>query len=110
MSDNSFVKWGSCKSTDKNNPDTLEFKVIGKDTVDTEYSICVRVMRKEGERWTETMLPLKAHDSTNGSLMRQWQNAADSDLLKLGKHAKILTWKSTSKNGNPIRRYKLVII
>jgi hypothetical protein len=107
---NSFIKWSVFKFTDSDNPGILEFKVIGTETFDTEYSTCVKVLcKKEGEKFVEVILPLKAHNSTNGSLLRQWQSAVESGQLKAGKQGKILTWLDKSRNGNPIRRFKLVI-
>lgn len=103
-----FIKCGSYKSTDKDKPDILEIKVVDTQTFETEYSINVPVQLRDDKKWNDMILPLKSHNSTNASLLRQWSIATKEGRLKKGKIIKIETWMGTSKNGNPIRRPKLV--
>lgn len=101
-----FITFGSCKSTDSENPDIIEVIAEEKDTFETEYSTCVDVRDTDGK---PRILPLKSHNSRNISLWKQWMTGIKSGRIKKGRRIIIKTWLDTSKNGNPIRRYELVI-
>jgi hypothetical protein len=101
-----FISFGSYKSTDPKNPDIIEVVTEEKDTFETEFSTCVNVRDKDAK---PRILPLKSHNSPNISLWKQWISAANSGRIKKGKKVIIKTWLDTSKNGYPIRRYRLVV-
>lgn len=103
-----FFKWGSLKSHDQNKPDVLELQVSDVDTFETAYSVNVKVLHKVGESWHKMILPLKAHESKNSSLLKEWEKNKRKDLFKPRRIFKILTWLDVSKNGRPIRRFRLV--
>lgn len=99
-----FLKWGDYKSTDEQNPDVLNIKVLETETFETEYSINVRAeVNKE-----EKIIPLHSFESNNKQLLQKWNNGIKSGKIKEGKKFKIKTWLGTSKNNRKIRRYELV--
>lgn len=102
-----FIKWGSYKSTDQNNPDVLELKAEDIESFETSYSINVEVQQKVDGQWKECILPLKSHESKNASLLDQWVKATKAKNLKKGKLFKLKTWLGESKFGRPIRRFSL---
>lgn len=102
-----FIKWGDCHSKDENSPDVLEIQVLDTETFDTDYSINANIKQKENNQWTEKVLPLKSHDSANASLLKQWFDGIKTKKIRKNSTGKILTWLGTSKNGNPIRRFRL---
>jgi len=103
-----FFKWGTCKSKDKKNPDTLDFEVADADTFETEYSVNARVLHKVGNEWNEVNLPLHSFESKNRQLLELWTNAVKQEKIKQGARFKLLTWLGTSMNKFPIRRFELV--
>jgi hypothetical protein len=104
----SFIKWSEFKSTDEDHPDTLQLKVTGKETFESEYSTNVEVEQSQAGGNAETrILPLKSHASNNQSLLNQWAMYAKKGMLNAGREIKILTWLGTSKFNRPIRRYRL---
>ena len=108
MSDD-YIKWGSSKSQDKNNPDVFEFKVLESETSETEYSTNVKVQQKENDGWKEVILPLKSKTSDNASLLQLWQKGIKDGLIKKGKKFVLKTWLGLSKNNRPIRRFELEV-
>jgi hypothetical protein len=102
-----FIKWGTYKSTDQNNPDVLELKVRDTETFETAYSINAEVSQKTDEGWQDVILPLKSHDSKNASLLDQWMRGTKDRKLKKEKVFKLKTWLGQSKFGRPIRRFSL---
>ena len=102
-----FIKWGSYKSKDQDDPNVLELKVSVLDPFETAYSINVEVLQKVDGEWKEMVLPLKSHESKNASLLNQWNKALKQRKLKTRKTFQIKTWLSTSKNSRPIRRFSL---
>ena len=102
-----FIKWGSFKSTDQNNPDVLDLKVSDLEAFETSYSINVEVLQKVDGELTKMILPLKSHESKNSSLLDQWQRAIQQGKIKQGKTFQIKTWLAESINGRTIRRYSL---
>jgi hypothetical protein len=103
-----FIKWGSCKSDTKDKPDVLELQIADPETFETAYSINVRVYEYVENQKVEKILPLKAHESVNSSLLKEWGKNSKKDLIKPNKIFKLFTWLDVSKNGRPIRRFKLV--
>jgi len=103
-----FLKWGSFKSTDQNNPDVLEMQISDAETFETAYSINAKVLQKVSGEWKEVIVPLKSHESKNSILLKEWQKNARKDLLRAGKKFLLKTWlgKST-KSDHPIRRFIL---
>jgi hypothetical protein len=102
-----YIKWGSSKSQDKENPDVSEFKVLETETFETEYSTNVKVEKKENNGWKEAILPLKSNTSDNASLLQLWQRGIRDGLIKKGKKFVLKTWMGISKNNRPIRRFEL---
>ncbi len=102
-----FLKWGNYKSNDENNPDILEIKVSDLDTFDTEYSVNVQVLLKTANGLECTVLSLKSHTSKNASLFNLWVQGIKEKKIKKDTKFKLLTWIGKSKNGFPIRRFKL---
>jgi len=101
-----FLRWGNYKSGDENNPDILELKVLETETFETEYSVNVGILIKDGSEWIEVILPLKSHTSNNASLLKQWTINVKNGKLKAGKQFKLKTWLGTSKRTQrPIRRF-----
>ena len=103
-----FIRFGECKSHDKDNPNVMELQIVDPETFETAYSVNIRVRQKEsGGEWIEKILPLKNHESKNPSLLKEWEKNARKDLTKKNKIFKLQTWLDVSKLGNPIRRYRL---
>ena len=102
----SFIKWGSYKSQDQNEPDVLELQVSEVDTFETAYSINMRVKLKDDGEWDEVILPLKSFESKNDILLNEWQK--NKAKIKVGKKFVLKTWlgKST-KSDFPMRRFVL---
>ncbi len=103
-----FIKFGESKSHDENKPDILELQIVDPETFDTKYSVNVRVCQQENDEWIEKILPLKNYDSTNDSLLREWEKNARKDITKKKKYLKLKTWLGVSRNARPIRRYSLI--
>ena len=101
-----FIKWGSFKSTDQNNPDVLELQVSEVATFETAYSVNVQVLQKDNGKWIEKILPLKSFESKNSILLQEWQK--NKSKIKVGKKFLLKTWlgKST-KSDFPMRRFVL---
>lgn len=103
-----YIKFGEFKSRDENKPDVLELQIVDPETFDTKHSINIRVSQQENDEWIEKILPLKNHDSTNDSLLREWEMNARKDITRKKKFFKLKTWLGISKNQRPIRRYDLI--
>lgn len=103
-----FIKWGAFQSHNKDKPDILELQIADPQIFETAYSVNVRVYEYVENQKIEKILPLKAHESVNNSLLKEWENNARKDLTKPNKIFRLCTWLDTSKNGRPIRRFKLV--
>lgn len=103
-----FIKWGNYKSQLESNPDVLELQVVEVETFDTAYSTNVRVRQRIGDDWEERILPLKAYESVNSSLQKEWQKAENKKLVKVGKRFVLKTWLGRSKRSDfPMRRFVL---
>lgn len=103
-----LVRWVNYQSTDENNPDVLELKVIGTETTTTEKGIDVAVFVKSGKEWKESMLRLKWHNSRNASLLQQWIRNVEKGKLRSGRRFRLLTWMGiTKKTNRPIRKFQI---
>jgi hypothetical protein len=96
------------QSHNKDKPDVLELQVVDPETFDTAYSTNVRVCEYVENQKVDRILPLKAHESVNNSLLKEWETNARKDIIKPNKIFKLFTWLDVSKNGRPIRRFRLV--
>jgi hypothetical protein len=104
-----FVKWGDYKSKDADKPDMLEIKVLDAEPFATEYSTNARVEIKDGQTWTEAILPIKSHSSNNASLLTKWTDLLKKGKIKKGSVCTIRTHLGISKNDNPIRRFAISV-
>lgn len=102
-----FIKWGQFKSSNKDQPDLLELQVADPEIFETAYSVNVRVHHKDNGQWVEKILPLKSHESKNAILLQEWDKNARKGNTKQNAYFKLRTWLDTTKNGRPIRRFKL---
>ncbi len=104
-----FIKWGIFQSHSKDKPDVLELQIADPETFETAYSVNVRVYEYVENQKVEKILPLKAHESLNNTLLKEWEKNSKKDLIKPNKIFKLFTWLDVSKNGRPIRRFRLII-
>lgn len=103
-----FIKWGSFKSQNQNKPDVLELQVAELETFETEYSVNIRVLQKEGNKWNEKILPLKSLESVNSILLKEWEKNARKDIITVGRKFLLKTWLGKSKRSDhTIRRFVL---
>lgn len=99
-----FLKWGDYHSKDEKNPDVLKVEVLELETFETEFSTNLRA-KVDG---IEKNIPLHSFESKNKQLLQKFTDAKKTGKIQVGKKFKILTWKGTSKNNFPIRRFELV--
>ena len=107
MSDSSFpsfYRWGQNKSVDEATPDVIVVEPTEVETFETEYTINFKGLI-DG---TEYAIPLQSFESKNKQLLQKWNDAMNNAKIQVGKKFKIKTWKATSKNNRPIRRFELV--
>lgn len=102
-----FLKWGDYTSRDENTPDTLEIKVTDLKTFETEYSENVQVLLKTVNGLEYRILPLKSHTSMNSALLKLWMHGVQQKKIKKDSRMELHTWIGLSKNGFPIRRFKM---
>ena len=97
-----FLRWGDFKSTDKNRPDIIELECgESTDTFLTEFSTCIKAkMNNE-----DINIPLKSNTSANPQPLKAFMEYVDSGKIKAGQFFQLLTFKGTSKNDRPIRRF-----
>lgn len=100
-----FSKWNG--TTDENNPDIKEIKVVETETFSTEYSTCVKVQEKKDGKWTDAVLSLKSHNSVNAKLLNWWTRGLERGTIRKGIVFKISSWLRPSKNGHTIRDYRI---
>ena len=74
-----FLKWGSYKSRDENNPDIIAAKIIDSEPFPTEYDMNV-LAEIDGKPMN---IPLKAK-SSNKSLYKQCMNLLNQGKIKEG--------------------------
>lgn len=96
-----FLKWGSYKSEDQDNPDKLSIQVTETETFETEYGVNVNAMI-DG---IEIALPLHNFNSANTALLNLWNNNIKNKKIKKGTKLILCTYLGESKNGRKIRRW-----
>lgn len=104
MSDSSFppfLKWGSYKSDDKENPDRMEIQVTETETFETEYGVNVNATVDE----TEMAIPLHNFNSANTALLKLWNSNVRKGNIKKGVKFTLYTYLGQSKNGRKIRKW-----
>ncbi|MGY5148423.1 MAG: hypothetical protein ACW9W4_10535 [Candidatus Nitrosopumilus sp. bin_7KS] len=102
-----FLKWGDYTSNDENTPDILDIKVTDLETFETEYSENVQVLLQTPNGLEYRILPLKSHTSMNSALLKLWMQGVQQKKIKIDSRIKLHTWLGLSKNGFPIRRFRL---
>jgi len=102
-----FLKWGQCKSKDKENPDTIKIRVKDIETFETEFSVNVEAEIFEDKEWNAIVIPLKSHESKNSGLLDMWTRAVKEGKIKVGDTLTIKTYLGQSRNNRPIRRFSL---
>ena len=105
----SFINWGEHRSTDENKPDIIKLRVVETETFETEYSTNARVQIRDGTKLTDAVLVLKSHASANASLLNIWTRLASEGKIKSGTDIVLKTWLGKSKNGHPIRRFRVTV-
>ena len=104
-----FIKWGQYKSADENKPDILTLRVKDMEAFESEYSTNARVQIRDGTKLTDAVLVLKSHASANASLLNIWTRLASEGKIKSGTDIVLKTWLGKSKNGHPIRRFRVTV-
>jgi len=96
-----FLKWGSYKSEDQNNPDKIPIEVTEIDTFETQYGVNVNAIVDE----MEMSIPLHNFNSANTSLLKLWTNNIKKGNIKKGVKFILFTYLGQSKNDRKIRRW-----
>ena len=96
-----FLKWGSYKSEDQDNPDKIKVQVIETETFETEYGVNVNVII-DG---IEMVLPLQNFNSVNTALLKLWNNNIKNKKIKKSAKFILCTHLGLSKNNRKIRRW-----
>lgn len=96
-----FLKWGSYKSEDQDNPDKLSIHVTETETFETEYGVNVNATI-DG---VEMALSLHNFNSANTSLLNLWNNNIKNKKIKKGAEFTLCTYLGESKNKRKIRRW-----
>ena len=89
-----FLKWGNCKSRNKENPDVITAKVIDPEPFRTQYdwNILAKV------NLIDTNIPLRAA-SASKKLYRQYMSLLKQNKIHSGTNLTIKTWlDKSSKN------------
>lgn len=102
-----FLKWGEYTSDIKKKPDNIKIKVLDLETFETQYSINVRTLVKQNGKWNEINIPLKSHESKNGTLLNLWNRLVKQGKIEKDMELGIKTYLDISKNGRKIRRFSL---
>ena len=108
-----FISWKQYQSHDQNNPDEIDIQVSDLELFPTTYSINARVNHKDSDgKWYEKILPIKYIESTNSSLLEQWEEAFHKGWIRLNCHIRIKAWFEKSKRNKDrnIRRFRLIIL
>jgi hypothetical protein len=98
-----FLKWGSYKSEDQDNPDKIKVQVTDIETFDTEYGVNVNAL-VDG---VEMAIPLHNFNSANTSLLNLWNNNIKNKKIKKGAKFILCTYLGLSKNKRQIRRWNM---
>lgn len=96
-----FLKWGSYKSDDKENPDRIDIQVTETETFETEYGVNVNAIVNE----VEMAIPLHNFNSANTALLKLWNNNVKKGNIKKGVKFTLYTYLGQSKNGRKIRKW-----
>ena len=96
-----FLKWGSYKSEDQDNPDKIKVQVIETETFETEYGVNVNAII-DG---VEMVLPLQNFNSVNTALLKLWNNNIKNKKIKKSAKFILCTHLGLSKNNRKIRRW-----
>jgi hypothetical protein len=104
-----YIRWGDYKSKDANKPDILEVEVITLEFFESKLSTNVLVKLKENDSWQEKLLPLKSHESANGSLLKQWNELVDKKKIKIGGKILIKTSLGISRYHRVIRNSRIEV-
>ena len=106
MSENSFppfLKWGSYKSEDQENPDKLSIQVTETETFETEYGVNVNCLVDE----KEMAISLHNFNSANTALLKLWNNNIKKGKIKKDVKFTLYTYLGKSKNDRKIRKWKM---
>lgn len=96
-----FLKWGSYKTEDQNNPDKLSIQVTETETFETEYGVNVNAI-VDG---VEMAIPLHNFNSTNTALLKLWNRNIKKGKIKKGVKFILYTYLGQSRNGRKIRKW-----
>ena len=96
-----FLKWGSYKSENQDNPDKIEIQVTKTETFETEYGVNVNAII-DG---VEMVLPLQNFNSVNTALLKLWNNNIKNKKIKKSAKFILCTHLGLSKNNRKIRRW-----
>lgn len=96
-----FLKWGSYKSEEQENPDKLSIDVTETETFETEYGVNVNAI-VDG---TEMAIPLHNFNSANTALLKLWNNNVKKGNIKKGVKFTLYTYLGQSKNARKIRKW-----
>jgi len=98
-----FLKWGSYKSEDQNNPDKLSIQVTETEFFDTEYGVNVNAIVDK----KEMAIPLHNFNSVNTALLKLWNNNVKKGKIKKGVKFTICTHLGIPKNDRKIRKWSM---
>ncbi|TAK17843.1 MAG: hypothetical protein EPO37_06165 [Nitrosarchaeum sp.] len=104
-----YIRWGEYKSKEQNKPDRLEIEVTGLEQFESELTTNVQVRQKVQGEWQERILPLKAHESNNSSLLKQWNDLIKKKKIIVGSKLVIFTWLGISKYNRVIRKFQVEV-
>ena len=96
-----FLKWGSYKSENQDNPDKIEIQVTKTETFETEYGVNVNAII-DG---VEMVLPLHNFNSLNTALLKLWNTNIKNKKIKKSAKFILCTHLGLSKNNRKIRRW-----
>ena len=96
-----FLKWGSYKSENQDNPDKIEIQVTKTETFETEYGVNVNAII-DG---VEMVLPLQNFNSVNTALLKLWNTNIKNKKIKKSAKFILCTHLGLSKNNRKIRRW-----
>lgn len=104
-----WIRWSDYQSSDKDNPDLLEIKVLQPASFETRYGWAVRVLLRKGSEWTLHNLTLKAIKSRNDKLDYLWRINREKGRIKPDAELVLKTWLRKSKTSEwMLRDYEMV--
>ena len=104
-----YIRWGDYKSQDQNKPDRLDIEVTSLEQFESELTTNVHVRQKIHDEWQERILPLKSHESTNSSLIKQWNELIKKKKIIVGSKIIIFTCLGISKHDKKIRKFQVEV-